>query len=165
MGCDMKGFELKSNSFKNEQFLDKKFTCEGEDISPDLFWINAPEGVKSFALICEDPDAPRAEAWVHWIIFNISSNRTSLRENIAKGPNSHEYLETDSPIQGTNDFSKIGYGGPCPPAGKPHRYFFKLYALDEKVPLKSGATKEQLLAAIENHIIAKAELIGLYQLN
>jgi len=161
----MKGLELRSNSFKNKQFIDKKFTCEGESISPDLLWLNVPQGVKSFALICEDLDAPRTEPWVHWIIFNIPANTTSLRENRSKGPNLQEYLGTDSPVQGINAFGTIGYGGPCPPAGKAHRYFFKLYALDEKLSLKSGATKEQLLAAMENHIIATAELIGLYELN
>lgn len=154
------GFQLKSNSFKNNEFINKKFSCEGENISPDLHWANAPKETKSFALIVDDPDAPRKEPWVHWIIFNIPGSVSSLEENASN----KLYPELKDAIQGTNDFHKTVYGGPCPPAGKPHRYFFTLYALDTKLSLKSSARKDDLLKAMDGHIIDSTELIGLYQI-
>lgn len=153
-GVGMRGFELKSNSFKDNEFLNKKFTCEGENISPQLEWTNVPQGTISFALICEDPDAPRKEPWVHWIIFNIPANISNLNERL---------VDLKGSVQGVNDFGKIGYGGPCPPIGKAHRYFFTLYALDKELPLKSAVNKEELIRVMKQHVVGKAELIGLFQ--
>lgn len=161
-GDNVMAFALKSKSFKDGQFIDKKFSCEGENISPNLEWTNAPQGTKSFALIVDDPDAPRKDPWVHWIIFNIPGDVTNLSENVSNELG--RYTELKTAFQGTNDFKKNTYGGPCPPAGKPHRYFFKLYALDQILPVKS-ATKEQLLTAMEGHILAEAKLIGLFQID
>lgn len=147
---------LKSKAFDNKGYIPQKYTCEGEDISPPLEWTNVPSKVKSFALICEDPDAPMGN-WVHWVIFNIPANITNLEEGVLpKG------LLSKGIICGLNDFGKIGYGGPCPPLGPAHRYFFKLYALDTFLPLKEGILKQQALSAMDGHIIAQTELIGLF---
>lgn len=110
----------------------------------------------------DDPDAPRKDPWVHWIIFNIPKDVMILNENVSNELD--RYSELKTAIQGTNDFHKITYGGPCPPAGKPHRYFFKLYALDTMLSLKF-ATKEQLLKAMNGHILATSELVGLYEIH
>ncbi|MEM4260942.1 MAG: YbhB/YbcL family Raf kinase inhibitor-like protein [Candidatus Woesearchaeota archaeon] len=148
--------ELKSNSFKNGGMIPKQFTCDGKNVSPQLSWSKFPEGTKSFALICEDPDAP-VGIWVHWVIYNIPHNVNELQEGF---PTQKSF--PDGIKQGINDFRKIGYGGPCPPSGT-HRYFFKIYALDTVLELEAGATKQQLLNAMEKHIIAHGELIGKYK--
>jgi Raf kinase inhibitor-like YbhB/YbcL family protein len=149
--------ELKSTSFKNGDFIPRQFTGQGADKSPALQWQNAPEGTKSFALINDDPDAP-GMTWVHWVIFNIPPDKTTLSEAV---PTKGEL--PDGSRQGINDFGQIGYGGPMPPPGKAHRYFFKLYALDCMLELKSGITKSELLKAMQGHILAQAELVGLYK--
>jgi hypothetical protein len=145
------------------QFLDKgeipeKFTCEGEDVSPALTWSDVPEGTKSFALIVDDPDAPDPAdprmTWVHWVLYNIPPEIGSLPEAVEDLPK--------GTLQGLNDWKRTGYGGPCPPIGK-HRYFHKLYALDVVLPDLKQPTKEQLERAMENHVLLKAELIGVYQ--
>ena len=156
------GFQLKSNSFKSNQLLDKKYSCEGEDISPDLSWSGIPQGTKSLALIVDDPDAPRKEPWVHWVIFNIPASISHLKENISKQLAQDPNLR--NAIQGTTDFGKTHYNGPCPPAGKPHRYFFTLYALDQELPLKANAKKNDIIKAMEGHILESTELVGLYQI-
>lgn len=148
--------ELKSRAFENEEMIPEKFSCDGEDISPELTWSGAPENTKSFALICDDPDAP-VGTFVHWVIFNIPADVSKLGENV---PN-HELLENGAE-QGKNDFGKIGYGGPCPPGGT-HRYYFKLYALDQKVNLDPGISKDQLLDEIKDNIIDEAQLMGRYE--
>jgi Raf kinase inhibitor-like YbhB/YbcL family protein len=133
-----------------------KYTCDGADFSPPLEWAGSPAGTKSFALICDDPDAPMG-TWVHWVIYDIPPTATMLAEGITR--------EKDLPgggTQGINDFRKIGYGGPCPPGGT-HRYFFKLYALDTTLGLKPGITKDQLLKAMRGHILAEAQLMGTYK--
>jgi Raf kinase inhibitor-like YbhB/YbcL family protein len=143
--------------FQQGGSIPAKYTCDGSDISPPLKWGGAPAGTKSFALICDDPDAP-AGTWVHWVLFNIRANVSELGEKLeANG------TLPGGAIQGTNSFSKIGYGGPCPPSGKAHRYFFKLYALDTEIALKPGATKPELLRAMEKHILAQGQLMGAYQ--
>jgi Raf kinase inhibitor-like YbhB/YbcL family protein len=122
-----------------------------------LSWENPPAAAKSFALIADDPDAP-AGIWVHWVIYDLPANAKGLTEDLLKAqtlPNNAK--------QGINDFREIGYGGPCPPPGPAHRYFFKLYALDTQINLKPSATKQQLLNAIKGHILAEAQLIGRYQ--
>ena len=148
--------ELKSSAFKNNEIISKLYTCDGKDISPPLNWNDIPEKTKSLALICDDPDAP-AGTWVHWVVYNIKS---ASKELPAKIP--HQETMSNGAKQGINDFGKIGYGGPCPPVGT-HRYFFKLYALDSMLDLEPGATKKQLLQAMEGHVLAETELIGKYK--
>lgn len=141
---------LESPAFENHQSIPQKFTCDGEDVSPALLISDIPEGTKSFVLIVDDPDAPQG-VFVHWLAWNIDAST----EQIAEG----EQL----PVQGRNHFGELGYRGPCPPKGKPHRYFFKLYAIDKKLDLQSESTKKQLEDSIKGHILGQAELIGLYQ--
>ena len=153
---------LTSSSFVNQEAMAKKFTCDGDDISPALEWSGVPEGTKSLALIVDDPDAPDPAnprmTWVHWIMYNIPATVSSLPENVKD-----EDLPNGT-LQGLNDWQKTGYGGPCPPIGR-HRYFHKLYALDTILPDLDRPTKTKLEEAMEGHILDKAELIGLYQRN
>ena len=149
-------FSISSPSFQNGKDIPKKFTCDAEDVSPALSWTDPPQGSKSFALIADDPDAPRG-TWTHWVLFDLPPAMTSLPEGVPKVSEL-----TGGGRQGTNDFPKIGYGGPCPPPGKPHRYFFKLYALDSQVNLKAGASKQEVEQAMQNHILGKTELMGKY---
>ena len=143
-----------SSAFEAGMPIPKKYTCSGEDISPDLHWSNVPNGTKSIALICEDPDAPSG-TFVHWVLYDLPGTATDLPAAQPKGEN----LSTGAK-QGRNDFRKVGYAGPCPPAGKPHRYFFKVYALDDATRLHAGAKKAELLAAIKGHVLAEGELVG-----
>ena len=147
--------EIKSQAFAQGGFIPAKHTCDGEDVSPSLTWSGAPAGTQSFAVISDDPDAP-AGTWVHWVIWNIPAGTQALEENVPK-------LEAppNGARQGTNDFRRVGYGGPCPPSGT-HRYFFRLYALDAPVDLKSTATKRELEKAMQGHVLARAELMGKY---
>ena len=149
-------FSISSPSFQNGKDIPKKFTCDGDDVSPALSWTDPPQGVKSFALIADDPDAPRG-TWTHWVLFDLPPSTSNLAEGVPKVGEL-----PDGGRQGVNDFPKIGYGGPCPPPGKPHRYFFKLYALDNKLNLKAGASKQDVEQAIQNHILGKAEAMGKY---
>jgi Raf kinase inhibitor-like YbhB/YbcL family protein len=148
--------EIKSPAFQNGADIPRRHTCDGGDVSPALSWIGAPNGTKAFALVADDPDAPGG-TWVHWVIYDLPANAKELAEGVAA-------TETTAggAKQGVNDFRKIGYGGPCPPPGSPHRYFFRLYALDAETNLKPRATKQQLLDAIKGHIVAEAELMGKY---
>ena len=148
---------ISSSSFPNGGSIPKQFTCDGADISPELSWTNPPPGAQSFALIAEDPDAP-VGTWTHWLIFNLAPTTRSLPEGVDK---TMDKLP-DGGRQGTNDFGKIGYGGPCPPPGKPHRYFFKLYAVDRKLDLKPSSTRPRFEQAIENHILNEADWMGRY---
>ena len=150
-------FTIQSSDFPNGVEIPPAFTCDGEDRSPALSWSGAPEGTKTFALIADDPDAP-AGTWVHWVIFNIPGKTQSLPGGVEK----KEQL-ADGSKQGKNDFRKIGYNGPCPPPGKPHRYFFKLYALGSDLTLPAGASKADVEHAMAGHILAQAELIGSYK--
>ncbi len=149
--------QLTSPGFADGANIPAKHTCDGEDVSPPLRWTDSPAGTKSFALIADDPDAPRG-TWVHWVMYSIPSSLGGLPEGVPK-------TETvaDSGRQGVNDFKRTGYGGPCPPRGNSHRYFFKLYALDSDVPLKSGATKQAVLNAIQGHIVGEGQLMGKYK--
>ena len=122
-----------------------------------MSWSGAPEGTKSFALICDDPDAP-AKTWVHWIIYNIPADVTNLSEAVPK-----DDRLPDGAVQAITNFRRVGYGGPMPPRGPAHRYFFKLYALDSVLDLGPRATKSELLKAMEKHVLAEAQLIGLYK--
>jgi len=149
--------EIKSDVFEKKGYIPVRYTCDAQNFSPPLSWADAPSSAKSFVLICDDPDAP-FQTWVHWVVFNIPADVTGFKENITV-----EELISAGIIQGVNDFGKIGYGGPCPPQGKPHRYFFKLYALDVNLPLEEGATKKEVIAAMQGHIAAEAKIVGLYQ--
>jgi Raf kinase inhibitor-like YbhB/YbcL family protein len=148
---------LSSPSFKNGGDIDKKFTCDGADVSPQLVWSDAPAGAKTFALLVDDPDAPVGN-WNHWTIWNVPASAQGLSEDTPK-----EAHLSDGSQQGLNDFHKPGYNGPCPPQGKPHRYYFKLFALDTKLDLKPTATKKELEAAIKGHILGQAEWMGRYR--
>jgi len=149
-------FQISSTAFSNGETIPKKFTCDGPDVSPQLRWKEAPAATRSFALIMDDPDAPTG-IWVHWVLYNLPANTREMPEGMEK----QEQLATGA-LQGRNDFRKIGYGGPCPPPGTPHRYYFKLYALDTKLNLKAGATKPDLERAMKGHILSKTELMGRY---
>jgi len=155
-GANTMAFAISSTSFSTGGDIPKKFTCDSADVSPELSWTGAPAGVRSFALIADDPDAP-VGTWTHWVFFDLPPQTTELPEGVPK---------VDEPPsggrQGRNDFRKIGYGGPCPPPGKPHRYFFKLYALDQMLNLKSGSSKKEVEQAMQGHILGKAELMGKY---
>jgi Raf kinase inhibitor-like YbhB/YbcL family protein len=146
---------LWSNAFKEGEFIPRKYTCDDINVSPPLEWDRIPGKAKSLALICDDPDAPMG-TWVHWVIYNIPVNINNLTENIP----GDKVLETGA-LQGTNDFRKTGYGGPCPPGGT-HRYYFKIYALDSELELNPGATKGELLHAMEGHILSDGKLMGKY---
>ena len=148
--------KLSSNSFAPGETIPKPFTCDGEDRSPELHWSDPPAGTKSFALIADDPDAP-VGTWVHWVLFNLSPQTRNLPEDLPK----KDSLEGGA-TQGQNDFHRTGYGGPCPPPGKPHRYFFKLYALDSVVSVDSRATKSDLERVMKGHILGQGELMGRY---
>jgi len=150
-------FEFTSSEFKQNEAIPKQYTCDGSDISVPLSWKNAPEGSKSFALIADDPDAPRG-TWVHWVLYDLPADVRELSAAIGR----EESLQNGAK-QGKNDFGKIGYGGPCPPSGSAHRYYFKLYALDQMTGLQSKATKQQLLDAMKGHVLAEAQLIGTYK--
>ncbi|MGH9717775.1 MAG: YbhB/YbcL family Raf kinase inhibitor-like protein [Candidatus Acidiferrales bacterium] len=146
--------QLSSTAFHDGQPIPKKYTCDGQDVSPDLAWSGAPDETKSLALIVDDPDAP-AGVWVHWVIYDLPANARGLPESVPK-----DRELRDGTRQGKNDFGKIGYGGPCPPHGPAHRYFFKLYALREKTGMKPGASKDELERAIRGRILAQATLTG-----
>jgi Raf kinase inhibitor-like YbhB/YbcL family protein len=149
--------QLTTTAFTQGQPIPSRNTCQGEDVSPDLQWSGVPSDAKSLVLICDDPDAP-AGTWVHWVMYDLTPSMTGVPEDLPKSPS----LDNGAK-QGVNDFKHIGYGGPCPPSGNPHRYFFKLYALDIRPPLKPGLTKSELLKIMEGHIIAQGELMGTFQ--
>jgi hypothetical protein len=134
-----------------------EFTCEGQDISPELAWTGAPKEVVAFALILHDPDAPRPGGFTHWAVYDMPATINHLRENLPKVPSIDGIG-----LQGKNDSGKVGYMGPCPPSGR-HRYFATLFALNAKLDLKPGAPYRQITAAIKDKVIAQAELMGTYQ--
>jgi Raf kinase inhibitor-like YbhB/YbcL family protein len=148
--------QLTSSAFGEGQTIPKEHTGDGSDISPPLAWSDPPDGTVGFALVCDDPDAPR-RTWVHWVLFNLPGELRGLEAGIAPAG------MVAGGTQGKNDFGTHGYGGPAPPQGKPHRYFFKLYAMDIRLTLPAGATKDQLLEAIKGHVLAEAHLMGKYQ--
>lgn len=147
---------LKTTAFAGGGGIPKKYTCDGADISPAMSWDDAPAGTQSFALIADDPDAP-VGTWTHWIIWNIPAKTSGLPEGVPKVEET-----SDGARQGRNDFKRIGYGGPCPPPGKPHRYFFKLYALDVKPDVKAGARRDEVERAMKGHVLSQAEFMGTY---
>ena len=155
-GCAM-AFELQSPAFGRGGDIPVKHTCDGQDRSPGLRWSDPPAGTKGFALVADDPDAP-AGTWVHWVIYNIPAALRELPEGVVT-------RDTVAGIgtQGMNDFERAGYGGPCPPPGPAHRYFFKLYALDAELKLAPRKTKADLLKSMEGHVLGQAELMGRYR--
>ncbi len=149
--------KLTTNAFAPGGDIPAKYTCSASDVSPALALSGAPAATKSLALIVDDPDAP-AGTWTHWILYDLPPQTTEVPEAVPKD----EQLPSGA-RQGRNDFRRIGYGGPCPPPGKPHRYFFKLYALDTSLKLKPGATKKEVESAMQGHILAQAELMGKFK--
>src|SRR5437667_6819395 len=150
-------FTLASAAFREGAVIAAKYTCDGVDVSPALTWSGAPAGTRSFALIADDPDAP-AGTWVHWVLYNLPATGSDLPENVAKV----ETLDLGGARQARTDFRRPGYGGPCPPPGPAHRYFFKLYALDALLNLKAGAQKKYVEAAMQDHVLGTTQLLGTY---
>ena len=151
------GFRIASAAFKEGSAIPVRFTCQGEDVSPALAWTEPPAGTRSLVLIAEDPDAPGG-VWTHWVVFNLPAQTRALAVNRPK-----QGQLPGGGLQGRNSFGRIGYGGPCPPPGKAHRYFFRLYALDSMLTLKAGAGKSDVLAAMKGHIVGHAQLMGRFK--
>lgn len=153
--------QISSPAFRNGESIPKRHTGDGEDVSPALSWSGVPAGVKELAVICDDPDAPTPEPWVHWVVGRIPGEAKGLPENIAKTASPPDPKDI---LQGRNSFGKVGYGGPAPPKGHGvHHYHFKLYALDGPIAINPGLDKKALLAAMKGHILAQGELIGTYE--
>jgi Raf kinase inhibitor-like YbhB/YbcL family protein len=148
--------EIISSAFDEGAMIPEKYTCDGIDISPPLKWSSVPGETKSYAIICDDPDAPMG-TWVHWVIYNLPADINELSENIP----TLEILQNGAK-QGRNDFGNIGYGGPCPPGGT-HRYYFKIYALSDELDIRTGITKSKLLKAMEGRILSEGQLMGRYE--
>jgi Raf kinase inhibitor-like YbhB/YbcL family protein len=154
---NMEKISISAEGFKDGTTIPDIYTCKGKDISPSISWNGIPAGTKSIALIMDDPDAPGG-TFVHWILYNVPAQTQKLLEGMT-----HDKTLADGSMQGMTDFGRTGYGGPCPPPGKPHRYFFKIYALDSMINLPPGASKKQLENAMAGHILAKGEIVGIYK--
>jgi Raf kinase inhibitor-like YbhB/YbcL family protein len=152
---------ISSPAFNDGGSIPARYTCQGDDLSPELKWENLPRGTQSLALIVDDPDAP-GTTWVHWIVYNLPANIGGLVEGASQG-NARSFELPDGAIQGVTSFGRNDYGGPCPPSGQ-HHYHFKLYALDVSLE-GSGLDKAGLLKAMDGHILAQSELVGLYEKN
>jgi Raf kinase inhibitor-like YbhB/YbcL family protein len=150
-GAMADSFHLSSNSFADLGLIHKRYTCDAENISPDLSWSAAPAKTKTFALIVSDPDAP-SKTFYHWVLYNIPATETNLKENV-----------TQMGVTGFNSYEKSQYNGPCPPKGKEHRYIFTLYALDTSFDTPMPMDVKALRAAMQKHILGQAELVGLYR--
>jgi Raf kinase inhibitor-like YbhB/YbcL family protein len=148
---------LTSTTFRAGQAIPASSTCDGDDLSPHLQWSEIPISTRSFGLIADDPDAPRG-TWVHWLLFNLPADAIELAPGVPRNPELPSGAR-----QGVNDFGDIGYNGPCPPRGKPHRYFFRLYALDCALNLAPGVKRPDLDAAMEGHVLAEGTLMGTFQ--
>ena len=149
--------QLKTSAFEPGSDIPVQFTCDGSDISPALSWTTPPEGTQSFALVMEDPDAPR-RTFIHWVLYDLPASERELPEDVP----SQRTLPSGA-RQGHNDFGQIGYGGPCPPPGPPHRYYFRLYALDKRLELRPGSTRAHADRSMRGHILAHVELMGRYR--
>jgi hypothetical protein len=155
-GQERSSLEVKSASFSDGGFIPQKYTCEDADLSPDVQWTAAPAGTRSIALVMHDPDAPAD--FTHWIVYNMEASTRELAEGAS--------LRAEMPqgsSEGSNSYGKTGYAGPCPPAGKPHHYVFRIYALDRRLVLPEGATRRQLEAAMKGHVVAEGQMIGIYR--
>jgi Raf kinase inhibitor-like YbhB/YbcL family protein len=148
-------FKLTSTAFVHEASIPSKYTCDGEDVSPPLEWSDPLADAQTFAIIMDDPDAP-VGTWVHWVLYNLPAETRTLPEAVPSGA-----VLPDGSRHGENSWRRTDYGGPCPPSGV-HRYFFKLYALDTALKLDAGATKAELLQAMEGHVLAQTELMGTF---
>lgn len=149
-------FHLTSSAFAAGETIPKRYTCDAADQSPPLTWSAPPSGTRSLAMIVEDPDAPGG-TFIHWVMYRIPPSTTELSAGV---PRQAEL--SDGARQGRNSFRRVGYGGPCPPAGSPHHYHFRLFALDTSLELTSGASASELRSAMNGHILGQTELIGLY---
>lgn len=150
-----------STAFKANGPIPKQYTGEGKDVSPPLAWSGVPKAAKQLALICDDPDAPRAEPWVHWVIYQLPPDTTGLPEGV---PQKEDLDDPKGARQGLSDFKKVGYNGPMPPPGHgTHHYHFRVYALDVELALPAKQTKKQLLDAMKGHVLAQGELVGTYE--
>jgi len=158
IGATMKAsMQITSSAFGEGQPIPEKYTCDARNLSPPLQWTGAPESTKSMVLIADDPDAP-VGTWVHWVVYDIPAAVSAFPEDLPKS----QFIPQGAK-QGLNDFKHLGYGGPCPPPGKPHRYFFKLYALDAVLSLQPGSKKQEVERAMQKHVLAEARLIGTYK--
>lgn len=142
--------QMTSNAFNSGGTIPKRYTCDADNVSPPISWTSLPQGIKSLALIVDDPDAPGG-IWVHWVLYNLPGELSGINEGVK-----------NLGMDGYNDFNKLGYGGPCPPKGSTHRYYFKLFALDTLLDLKPGASKRVLERAMQGHILAQGQLVGKY---
>src|SRR5881392_4463329 len=156
--CSGMTFSISSPAFKEGAIIPGKYTCDGADVSPPLGWSGAPPGTAALALTADDPDAP-AGTWVHWVLYNLPGTVSHLPENV---PKTETLPDLGGALQGRTDFRRPGYGGPCPPPGPAHRYFFKLYALDAPLKLQAGATKRDVEAAMQGRVLGTAQLMGTY---
>jgi len=150
-------FTVRTDAFGNGAAIPAKYTCSGADLSPASQWSEAPPNAKSLALIVDDPDAPGG-TWTHWVLWDIPAQFSGLPEGVP-----HDESLRSGARQGRNDFGKVGYGGPCPPGGKQHRYFFRMYALDKVLELRAGSERPDLEDAMKRHILAQAEWMGVYK--
>ena len=148
-------FAIMSSAFADGEMIPELYTADGSDISPPLEWMDPPGGTRSYAIVCHDPDAPAGD-WVHWAMYNIHPDTMELAAGVPPDPELY-----DGAMQGTNSWGRIGYGGPAPPSGT-HRYFFRIYALSTSLDLGPGASRDELLAAMEDHILEEAVLMGRY---
>ena len=155
-GAESMSMQLSTTSFSPGGTIPNKYTCDGLDLSPALSWSGAPQATKAFALIADDPDAP-AGTWTHWLIWNIPASTHELQEGLPKTAQL-----ADGSRQGRNDFRKVGYNGPCPPPGRPHRYYFKLFALGAPLEVKPGEARDEVESAIKQHTLERAEVMGRY---
>ncbi len=151
-------FSISTTAFEPSQMIPDSYTCDGSNLSPELRWTDPPAGPKSFALIVDDPDAPSG-TFTHWVLYGLPASVTQLPEGLPTTP------QVDEPkcLQGKNDFRKTGYGGPCPPRGSKHRYFFKLFALDKQISLPANSSRADLEREMKGHILGHAQVMGLYQ--
>jgi len=149
--------KITSSAFEEGKPIPAKYSCDGKDVSPPLRWTGVPSTAKTLALTVDDPDAPVGD-WFHWIVYNLPVSTTELTEGLPKFENLPKGGK-----QAMNDFKRLGYGGPCPPVGKPHRYFFKLYALDVQFNLPANTDGKQFMNALTNHVVAQTGIMGTYQ--
>jgi Raf kinase inhibitor-like YbhB/YbcL family protein len=157
-GASVPGFVFMADGVTEGEPIDPRYTCDGDDISPALAWEGVPEGTAELALVVEDPDAPDG-TFTHWLVYALDAGADGLPEAFPEGA---EVNGLNAVRQGTNDFGKAGYGGPCPPAGEEHRYVFRLLALDAALGLEGGASRDEVLAALEGHVLGEARLTGTY---
>jgi Raf kinase inhibitor-like YbhB/YbcL family protein len=160
-GGETMDIKVESTAFANNEKIPVRYTADGQDVSPVLTWTDVPTAAQELALVCDDPDAPTPEPWVHWVIYKISPQSIGLPENVAKTPMPPNPAGA---IQGKNSWGDVGYRGPAPPQGHGvHHYHFKVYALDQKIDLPAGADKTTLLSAMQGHVLAEGELVGTYE--